>query len=272
MPFPVFKDLFKNASDLLSDDFDSKYTLKIKSVGPENTSLTTTIAIDKGLLKPKLAGKWAGPSGFTVDKLEFTADCKPTVETSLTGLVDGLKVEFKGNDTDKGEMSLTHKIPMATFTSTIDVLKFEKATLAVVSGHGDFTGGVCVDAKLAKMSPQSFVINVGAGYSMPKVVDLGVTANISKGSYTGLCEYKGISDSVKLAGSVTYSSSVSAAVVASYKCNPDTTMKAKVTTDGVASFSVKQTLPKKLVVVGSAELPVSAGLSGLKFGINATLG
>lgn len=59
------------------------------------TITTTTEYVEKDskpILKPKLALKWMHESGFAVDKLELSPECKMTVETSLTGAVPGLKV------------------------------------------------------------------------------------------------------------------------------------------------------------------------------------
>jgi len=37
MSFPTFKDLDKSVADIFNEDFDYKYTLKVKSAGPQNT-------------------------------------------------------------------------------------------------------------------------------------------------------------------------------------------------------------------------------------------
>jgi hypothetical protein len=55
-----------------------------------------------------------------------------------------------------------------------------------------------------------------------------------------------------------------------YKCSPNTTVKMKAGTNGVANASVKHSFDKKFSVVAAAEVPVS--LKTAKFGLTATLG
>lgn len=89
-------------------------------------------------LVPKIAVKYAGPNGFTIDKLEAASDSKLTVETSLTGLTQGLKLEFKGNESDKGDLSFTYNLPAVTLTGEFDATKFSSAKASISGGHGPF--------------------------------------------------------------------------------------------------------------------------------------
>ena len=67
------------------------------------------------------------------------------------------------------------------------------------------------------------------------------------------------------------SSSHKVNVAANYSCNPDTTIKFKVNSEGVINASVKHQLPKKLSVVGAAEFD-TRNTSTINFGVTATLG
>jgi len=258
---------------LIDEDFDLKYTLKVKSAGPYNTTLTNTTTLDCKDLKisPKLSVKWPHPSGFTLEKLESTSDCKFTVETSLTGVAPGLKLEFKGNDSSKSDLSYTYSIPQATITGEVDVLNFNSVKASVNGGSGDFTAGANVDVKMAKSTIDSYTVGLGVGYTVPKTLFVGARADENFGAYSALATYSGLKD-VTLAGRATYKKEkLGATVAAVYKCNCDTTIKVKANvTGGVFAASIKQNLPGKFAVIGVAEFP--AQFNSCKFGLNATLG
>lgn len=272
MSYPIFKDFDKSSADIISDDFDNKYTLKIKSAGPSNTTITTNTAYDakENKLVPKLSTKWVHGSGFTLEKLEFSPDLKLTVETSLSGVAPGLKLEFKGNDSDKADVTVTYSVPAATVTADIDVHNFSSAKASVSGGHGPFSAGASADLKISKSAIDSTTIGLGFGYTVPKLLFFGLRANKNFADYSALFSYSAYKN-ITLAGLISYSPKETSAVLASvYKCNPDTTIKVKAATTGVFYASIKQAFDKKFSVVGSAEIPSS--LSSVKFGINATLG
>jgi hypothetical protein len=273
MSFPIFKDFDRCPADLINDDFDAKYTLKIKSAGPNNTTITTNTALDlvkEPRLVPKVSAKWSHASGFTLEKFELTPDCKMAVETSLTGVAPGLKLEFKGNDTDKSDLFVTYKAPQATITADFDIYKFSSVKASVNSGHGNISAGASVDLKISKASIESTTCGLGAGYTVPNVFFAGLRANNNFASYSGLFNYSAIK-SVVVAGSVNYSpKETKATMAASYTCCPGVTMKVKANSTGVFYASLKQSFAKKFVVVTSAEVPSS--FNTVKFGVNATLG
>jgi hypothetical protein len=274
MSFPVFKDFDKDTSDLINEDFDSKYSLKIKSAGPEGTSITTNTAYDakNTSLAPKLSMKWAHDNGFSLDKLEFSKDCKITVETSLTKVVPGLKLEFKGNDENKADLLMTYKMPQATFTGEYDIHKFSSAKASICSGSGAISAGASIDAKFGGKD-DSIKPSIGLGYTAPDLfVGLRVNSLLKNPSYSGLASYGGIRKDVVMAGSASMEDGKTIATLATqYICNPATCIKVKASTDGALAASVKQDFAKKFSVVGSAEV-TGGDFSAAKFGINATLG
>jgi hypothetical protein len=272
MAYSTFKDFDKCVTDLLDDDFDSKFSLKVKSSGPANTTITTNTQLDckTNKLVPKLTTKWVHASGFTLEKLEFSSDCKTTVETSLSNLTPGLKLEFKGNECDKADVSVTYALPIATMTGEFDINNFSSVKASVNGGQGPFTLGASADLKIAKSAVESTTFNVGAGYTIPKQAFFGFRANKNFADFSGLFSYI-LNKDTSLAAVVSHGTKgVCATALASYRCNPDTVIKAKVNTCGVFSASVKQAFEKKFTVVGSAEIP--SDFNAVKFGINATLG
>jgi hypothetical protein len=274
MSFPVFKDFDKSASELINDDFDSKYTLKIKSAGPEGTNITTNTNYDAkdGSLAPKLSVKWAHDNGFSLDKLEFSKDCKMNVETSLTKVAPGLKLEFKGNDTDKADLLMTYKMPKLTVTGEYDIHSFSSAKASISSGHGSISAGGSIVAKFGK-GLESITPSIGVGYTAPDLF-VGLRANslLKNPSYSGIASYSGIRKDIVLAGSASMKGNDTvAALVTQYVCNPSTTIKVKADTKGVLAASVKQDFAKKFSVVGSAEV-TGGDFGSAKLGFNATLG
>jgi len=275
MSYPVFKDFDKSTTDLINDDFDNKYSLKVKSSGPYNSTLTTNTtwsAKDNNQsLVPKLSLKWSHESGFNLEKLEISQDCKLNVETSLNNIAPKLKVEFKGNDTDKADLSFNYSIPQATFHGEVDVHNLSGLKLSALGGQGAFTAGAAAEVKLGKSasSIDQTVFHVGLGYTIPKLV-VGARACKNFSHYSATASYDATKE-LQLAGKVNYNSKeTSAALVSIYKCCPNTTVKVKADSTGVFSASIKQAFEKKFTVVGSAEIP--SNFNSVKFGLNATLG
>jgi hypothetical protein len=272
MSFPVFKDLDRSVGDLFNDDFDLKYSFKIKSAGPENTTITTTTSYDtkESKITPKFSVKYPHSTGFTLEKLEVSPDLKYSIETSLIGVTPGLKLEFKANDADKSDLSLTYTLPKATVTADFDIHNFSSAKSSVLTGHGPFSGGASLDVAFAKTSVQSVTFGLGLGYSISNFfATVRATNNFAK--FGSLLSYK-IDSASTIGGKVDYTKKdgPTAAILALYKCTPAVTVKAKATSTGVFSGSVKQSFEKKFAVVGSIEIPKD--FNTIKFGVNATLG
>lgn len=277
MSFAIFKDFDKEAADIFADDFDSKFSLKVKSAGPFSTTLTTNIEVvdkeGKQSLKPKVTLKYPHASGFTLEKLEFTNDLKLTVETSLVNTLPGLKVEFKGNDSDKADVSFKYVHPAATFTGEFDVNSLAKAEASVSAGSGAFTGGLNAQFTGGKDDgkvPTKVSVGVGIAHTVPNVCFTSLRAKDNFSAFNLLFSYSSVQNLV-LAGQVNHSAKKSlASAVASYKVDRDTTFKVKGNTEGIVAASLKKNFEKKFSVVGSVEVPHT--LKSVKWGVNATLG
>jgi Eukaryotic porin len=237
--------------------------------------LTTNVAYNpakEAKLNTKLSVKCSHPSGFTLEKFEVANDGNVSTETSLVGFAPNLKFEFKGNDSDKGDFSVTYKHAAATVTAEVDTISFSKAKASVVVGHGAFTAGANADLEIAKMAISSSAFTLGAGYTVPKSIFAGVRVSKGFNEYSGNFHYVA-APNVTLAGTAAYSlktKNASCVLATIYKCNDTTLLKLKASSNGVVNASVKQQFPKKFVAVGSMEIPSS--LNGIKFGVNATLG
>lgn len=277
MSLPTFKDLDKSVADIFNEDFDYKYTLKVKSAGPQNTTLTTNTQYDanQNKLIPKLSLKWAHASGFTLEKLEAAQDLTFNLETSLTGAAPGLKLEFKGNDKDKADLSFSYKVPQATVTGDFDISNLASAKASFVAGNGPIAGGANVDLKIAKSNIESATFGLGFSYTVPKVAFVALRADKNFSNYSGLASYN-TTDPISgkpltLAGQVGFSGKDTTASVGSvFNWCPEASLKLKVSTNGVFAASLKQTFDKKFTVISTTEVPLQ--LNTVKFGVNATLG
>lgn len=271
--FSVFKDFDRDVADLFSDDFDIKQSLKIKSAGPNATTVTTNIEVvdkdGKCSLKPKVALKWPHPSGFTLEKLEFSNDCRMTVETSLSDAVPGLKLDFKGNDAEKADLSLKYCVPAATLTTDVDVNTLARAEASVCGGHGPFVGGLSA-TYAGKDDAKKITLSAGVSHTVPNVCYTAVRARENFSSFSALFAYSSVKDLI-LAGNVDHSpkKTLATALIA-YKVDPCTTFKAKGNSEGILAASLKRNFEKKFSVVGSVEMPHT--LKHVKWGVNATLG
>jgi hypothetical protein len=216
----------------------------------------------------KVSSKWAHPSGFTLEKLEVGSNGAIATETSLVGAAPGLKLEFKGNDTNKGDLSLKYTPPAATITADVDALNFSKASASVTSGFGNVTAGASADFNIAKTALDK--LNAGMKFSLPKLLDAYLTSKKTFTEFSGGAAYVANKD-VTVAADGTYAGSKFTGNLAlMYKCNPATTMKVKASSAGVLNASVKHALQKKCSLVGAAEVP--PGMSSVKFGLGITLG
>jgi len=273
MSFPLYKDVDKAPRDLLKDDFDTKYSLKVKSEAPHGVSLTTTTDYNPAasVLPTKINLKWAHESGFAVDKFEIASADKITLETSLTGVAPGLKFEFKGVDAATGTLGVIYKHKYATLASELDIAGFSTFKSSVLGGSNGVSVGASADFSLSdKFDVKDF--SAAVAYTPCAGVFAGVKANKKFTEFNGAVGYK-VKPNLSLAAliDVPKKSAYKFNIGASYKCQPETTVKVKVDNDGVIRTSVKQDLPKKLTLVGAAEVDVK-NISQFNFGVTATLG
>lgn len=195
-----------------------------------------------------------------------------TTETSLITTADGLKLEFKANDSDKGDLGFIYKHKNVTVTGELDTLACSKANGSISLKHGRFAAGAIADIKIAKSSISSTACMVGGSFEIPNAVFAGARASKNLSEFSGIVTFVANPNCV-LAGNILYatkSKTTTGALAAVYKFDADTSYKLKVASTGTLNASFKRQLDKKFVVIGSAEVPSSH--SGFKFGVNATLG
>jgi len=198
-------------------------------------------------------------------KFEIASNGALTTETSLVGAVDGLKVEFKGNDT-KGDLSATYFHRLGTFFGEIDALNLAKASASISGGEGALKVGAGADFNLTKNTLGDF--SAAVGYSVQNC-DIIVKSTKTFAEYSALGSYKASSD-LTLAAEANYGTSLKVKCLGLYKCNPDTIVKVKADTKLGLGVSVKQHFEKKLSLTGVVEVPHS--FDSAKFGLAINLG
>lgn len=273
MATPQFKDFDKVVSDLLGEDYDSKYSLKVKSKAPNGVGLTITTDYAKSSLSGKVAAKWAHESGFALEKLEVDKNAGITIETSLKGAIPDVKFEFKGNDSNKGDLLATYSTSIATVVGQLDVAEFSGFNVSALAQSGAFTGGAAVAVSLGD-STDVKKFDVAGSYNCSDFKTFaGLKISDKFATYTGSIGYFAC-PKVSVGGEIKFkpeSSAFSALIGGMYKCNPNTQLKAKVSSEGAVNFSVKQSLSNNCSITSSLATS-SKNFGDYKLGFVGNLG
>jgi len=274
MSLPVFKDIDKCVKDLFTDDFDCTSALKVKTAGPFGVSVTTTTDVSCCGVKAlggKISTKWAHDSGFAVEKFELKSNGGVAIETSLSGVAPGLKFDFKGDDSNKAELSTTYKHELATATAEVDVAEFRTVKASVLGGNNKFNAGAAVGVCLGDKFDVS-TLDVAATYKLDKfLTGFSVTEKLAKFGvtfgYFGCPKYSSVAQFTF----VPESSTLRGFLIGTYKCNPNTQVKVKANCQGDIGVSLKQNLDKNASLVAAVGLNAS-DISAVKYGVTLTLG
>ena len=206
-------------------------------------------------------------SQFAVDKFELKSGSS-AIETSLSDILPGLKLEFKGDDNLKGDFSATYLLPAATLTADVDIVNFSfaKASVATIMGPLTLGGSGHLESKGGQFGLKDF--SFGAGYTVPKSLFVGVKVNKKISDYVANFQYT-VNKDVSVAGSVNFPKPV-VSLGASYKCNPNTALKAKLATDGKMGLSCKQSIDAASTVTGAVTLDIN-NIGAYKYGLTVSI-
>lgn len=276
MSFSTFADFDKKIKDIFTEDFKTEFSFKAKAKAPNNLTFTSTSIwadpFQSRAINQKLGVKWEHPSGFNLEKLEVDSKGKVTTETSLVGAAPGLKLEFKGNDTDKADLSFTYKVPVATVNAEVDGLMFNRAKVSVFGGSGPVSAGFAANFSIASAG-NTQVYEAGATYDGVKNLNVALWANSAK-DFRVSGKYK-VNECIASALQIDNKSQSFAGI---FGCSNDTvSTKVKITrTDaGIgASASVTQNIDSKFKVTSVASIDKFSGFSpsNIKWGVNCQLG
>jgi len=281
MSFSTFADFDKKLKDVFTEDFSTDCSFKAKAKAPNNLTFTSTSTwsnpLESRFMGQKLGVKWEHPSGFTLEKLEVDSKGTVITETSLVGAAPGLKLNFKGNDNDKANLSFTYKIPSATISAEVDGLEFNRAKVSAFGGAGPISAGFAANFAIAQ-SVNTQVYELGATYDGVQNLNVALWANSAK-DFRVLSKYK-VNDNFSSAIQIdSLKDKTSQSIIGIYGCsNNKISSKFKITrNDGAigASTSVTQSLDsnfKVTFVTGIEKIVGGFSTSNIKWGVNCTLG
>jgi len=233
--------LLNLSSDLLSDDYSTKISLKCKkNAGPIGVTIDTERS-SSGALSSKVGTKFVY-SGVSFDKVQINADGGHVLESSLKPCT-GCKVSFKGS---KGADLGIDYVKGALFsTAKVDVKDLSKlsTTACMNVGSGITIGGAAgfnLDGKAPTISSTSKSIGGAKDFG-----PLSLSATYSSALNVSAL-YKA-NDNLTLASSTTHSSKEPLAaftVGCAYKA-PVGTFKAKFSNGGsISACVIKEIAPK----------------------------
>jgi hypothetical protein len=277
MSFSTFADFDKKLKDIFTEDFKTEFSFKSKSKAPNNLTFTSTSTwsdpFQSRNIHQKLGVKWEHPSGFNLEKLEVDSKGKVATETSLVGAAPGLKLEFKGNDSDKADLSFTYKIPAATINAEVDGIMFQRAKVSVFGGVGPVSAGLAANLTMSS-GGNSQVYEAGATYNGVKDLNVALWANSTK-DFRVLGKYK-VNDKFNAAIQIDKNSQSVAGIYGC--CSDKTSTKFKITRNAEGSIgaatSVTQTIESNFKVTTVASIDKFSGFSpsNIKWGVNCQLG
>lgn len=275
MSLPVYSDLDKCVQDLFKDDFDLKYALKVKAAAPYRVNITqSTDFASKGgktSLNGKVSAKWAHESGFTLDKLEVKSDGSLVTESSLSKVYPGLKLEFKGDDSFKGDLGAIYKCSAASVTAEVDLVEFSSLKASALSHVGAARAGGAIELKTGDKA-EIKTMDVGVSYSHDDAFFAVKTSN-KFAKYNASASYK-LQNKYTVGGLFSFSpekSAMTGSLACGWACCPNSTIKVKGDMNGIVSASLKQSLSKTCTIVGATQLDIHDP-AAFKLGLTATLG
>jgi len=269
---PLYKNLGKQSKDLLSKDYEKSLpSLKLETKAENEVSLS-------------VEGKRDAKSGeFVVDPFQYKYDFaergysfvgKATSNRKLTGefsvidkLAKGLKVVTtvstvlaaradQASD-NSVKLGLEYTRDNLAATSDFELVKKDRyattANITGVVGNKTFAIGEEVGINLIDASPTKY--DSVASYTVGNFV---VTGSLrEKFNTIGSSFYRKVSDDTSLAGEFSFkinNSDASFVVGGQHKLDKDTSIKAKLNSNGVASLSYIQQLRKNVRAVFSTEI------------------
>jgi len=239
-----------NSTDLLNDDYTSKFVLKAKKPAGPVTVTIETEQDKSGALTSKVGTKFSYAK-FNVDKGQLKADGGRVLETSLAVSPD-LKLSFK---TSKGaDLGFEYQKGSLAATGTLDVVGLSKISSSACYG---LPSGLIVGADATYTLADNkglTAFNYGFAYGSGPV-----TASITGTSKTtfniGLL-YK-VNADLSLASETSHSQdklcNVSA-IGAAYKVPTLGTLKAKMGSDGILNACLVTEVVPKVTVVASGSV------------------
>jgi len=157
-----FIDIHKPTTDLLTEDYSNKLSLKCKkSAGPVNITIESSRNPSDGTLSTKIGSKF-NVCGVKVDKLQLTQDTNCVLETSL-GICNGTTIGFNGNS-KTSDLNLEYNQKNITASAVLDVQEFRKFHTQAMVSLKDGTLSLGADAHVDLNASTVSSVNIGMNY------------------------------------------------------------------------------------------------------------
>jgi len=259
--------------DALGDDYQNKVFAKIKTkAGPVGVTceVTRKSSDNKTSLLSKIALKWKGPSGFSIDKLTMKPDGTHAMETSLGGLAPGLKLTFKGDDANQGDLGAEYtKGPIAA-TAVCDIIMGSTVSGSVCFAAKD---NVNVGGSAQYDIKGSALKSFGVGASVTQG-PLFASITTSKFDSADLGLLYTVNSDLKLATSSSHSASkpLDKVTVGCIFNNNFGVLKGKFTSDGAIEAALIKDVSKGVTVNPSFKISAQKPADSFAFGLGVTIG
>lgn len=255
------------STDLLNDDFTSKFSLKCKKdAGPVTVTIETE-QDSSGALKSKVGSKFSYAK-FNVDKGQVTATGGRVLETSLM-VSPGVKMSFKA---DKGaDLGIDYFKNNFYATGVVDVVDMSKiSTSACLAAAPGFKIGADATYNLSGSATGLAGANFGASYTAGPVFASVVASSKSQ---VNLGLLYTVNSDLSLASQTTHSSDNLCTILgvgAKYKVAPVGTIKAKIGSDGIFSACLVREIAPKVTLTASGSVATNDPFNTFKpgFGIS----
>eukprot|EP00753_Platysulcus_tardus_P015037 PLAT4732.1.p2 GENE.PLAT4732.1~~PLAT4732.1.p2 ORF type:complete len:291 (-),score=155.77 PLAT4732.1:216-1088(-) len=269
----LFKDLSKDASDLLTDDYNFNRKLKIKAKAADGVTVTAeTVAASAGVLG-KVSAKFSPAEGLTVKKLQFTTHERIVAEATYK-VDDATTVHYKAQDgragknlkgksyKASGKLGVEYKADGLGVDAWVDVVNSFEVTASalmkqdafLIGGKVDFAPHVDEDDEDAELTSWS----VGGGYEVEDYrATLTFTHKGDDDSVIDVSFLQKLDAATQFAVLGSYSTadkSTSALVGGSLKAEDGTEYQARIDKDAKVAFNVISKLSDSAKLTTSVKL------------------
>jgi len=286
---PLFKDISKRATDLLTKEYPSEEKkFEWKGTTTNGVTIETNLvqkgeAAIVGTITPSYKYKEYGVTVLG----EFNTNKDIKLETSVENqVVDGLKATLTGEQKGKEAFATVageYKHPKATLNGSVDFGKSKGNTLKgnTVFGHNGWLLGLSGEYFLGGENQELKLFNTTIGYTQK---DLDVTVfgrivgaggeNKTDKNEIGATYYHNVRDDFSFGGELCFDATANSdskpklSLGAAYKLQEDTTLKAKVDTTGVLGFSYSQKFSKNSKLIIGAKMDTLSGKNNTTMGFN----
>ncbi|CAN0230079.1 unnamed protein product [Ectocarpus sp. 6 AP-2014] len=267
-----YNDLNKVARDILSDDYSLKRTLKMKHTTPHGVTVTAKSEHSKGVNGALEAKFFHAKSGVSIDKAKLNPDGSMGLEASRRDVAKNVKLVAKVNDVLKGEVSMEHTVGKSSSRATLDVegnwmrtsTCMAVGSSLLVGAQGDFIVGAPKDSAL-----KTYSVGAATGGSR---WGASLTCTNAMQTYNASGYYilqPNLVGSV-MAVTTPEKSETSFEAGVRYQCNPKTTVRAKMNSNGlVQACAVNRCADKVAITVTAA---AAKNDTTPKFGLLCALG